>query len=285
MLLLLLLSAFAAEAQHLLVLKMERDYYSKDAIKNEVKDTIGNPCALVKVRLAHYAVRFYGDVVKWEYRGDGEHWVYVPAGAKRLEVVCQAATPLTYEYKARIDGGGTYILTLGIGRENQQEYQMTPSPKAFAYLSEEDVFRYYAVEYSVSQRGWGNSFGGGRRWGWHCNMMVRYTPEKIDLYLPDIAYYSDGDIMYDFSSHQSKTYYSFSVTLGAMYHLLQSVRLVSGLGYTYRTHEYLPGGVTLELGMLWNVTERLLVTATYENIGLGIYNVSSLRLGLGFTLK
>ena len=278
LLLIFMLIAVAANAQQLKVVNFSTDLDTKAIEEHPVFDTNKQLCAVIKVRFAHYALSFKGDVVNAEYRGNNEYWVYVPANAKYLEIICQAATPLTYNYSRTILGGKVYIMQLAL---TSFEGETLPPPKTFSYEESEELHRFYTIDYSFPQYGWGNSFGVSRRWGWHGNILIRYTSEK-HLVLYRRYYYSSviGDDVYDYS--KEKTFVSATATLGPVYHLTQDIYLSSGVGYTYHFHKYLPGGFTMELGVMWNIAESLLLTATYENIGIGSDNASSLRLGVGF---
>lgn len=99
-------------AQTLSVTAFHVDTGATDAVKYKVKDANGNTCALVKIRLANYALFFNGDIVKSEYKGNNEYWVYMTSGASWIEIKSPVASPKTYNFPFAIERNNTYIMQL-----------------------------------------------------------------------------------------------------------------------------------------------------------------------------
>ena len=277
LLLLLFATCMLLPAQKLKVAKFERSYNSTVSEQQEVRDSQGRRCALIKVRLAHYALDFPDSGVRSEYKCNNEYWVYVPASMQQMDVVCQVATPLTYTFPYKLQEGGCYIMELTVVQADERP--MAP-PRSIVNEGDE-VYRFYTINYSTTQQGWGNSFGVGQVWGWYCSLMLRYTPQKITIV--NRSYYDnyfDNELMHDYSTQ--KTFWSFSAVVGPSYRLMPNLIITTGVGYTYRAHEYLPGGFTGEVGATYRIATSLTLSADYECIGIGSRNASSLKLGMGF---
>lgn len=105
------------------VASMSIDSYDVSAITNQRLDLNGFPCALVKVFMpagAEFEGNIFGSV---EFR-DGEYWVYMSAGSKRLRIKHASAKPLEvifsdYGLPERIEGKITYNLDITMPDEAQ----------------------------------------------------------------------------------------------------------------------------------------------------------------------
>lgn len=86
-----------AEAQELNMKEFRADPTDISAVKYEVKDFGGDPCALLKIGLVLTDVVFEGDVVKSEYH-EGEWWVYLVDGANWLNIKTTKYPPLRCEF-------------------------------------------------------------------------------------------------------------------------------------------------------------------------------------------
>ncbi|MBQ7622777.1 MAG: SUMF1/EgtB/PvdO family nonheme iron enzyme [Bacteroidales bacterium] len=84
------------------------------AVKYEVKDLNGIPCALIKLGLVLKDVTFEGSIVKSEYK-DGEWWLYMVEGATWLNVKSKKYLPLRYEFP-RLSKKVTYIMQVEVPR-------------------------------------------------------------------------------------------------------------------------------------------------------------------------
>lgn len=85
-------------SQELVVKEFRPDPTDISALKFEVKDFGGEPCALIKLGLVLTDVTFEGDVVKAEYK-EGEWWLYLIDGATWLNIKTKKYLPLRYEFE------------------------------------------------------------------------------------------------------------------------------------------------------------------------------------------
>ena len=97
-------------AQELTVKEFRLDDTDISAVKFQVKDLGGDPCALIKVGLAIADATFEGDIVKSEFK-DGEYWVYLVGGANWLNIKTKKYLPLRYEFDG-VAGNSTYIMQI-----------------------------------------------------------------------------------------------------------------------------------------------------------------------------
>ena len=100
----------ASSSQELTVKEFRHDNTDISAVKFQVKDLGGDPCALIKIGLAIADATFEGDIVKSEYKG-GEYWVYLIGGANWLNIKTDKYLPLRYEFPG-VEGNNTYILQI-----------------------------------------------------------------------------------------------------------------------------------------------------------------------------
>lgn len=98
-------------AQELTVKEFKMDTSDNAAIKYQVKDSSGDPCALIMVGLTLANVEFEGDIVKQEQKENGEYWIYLMQGANWLEIKTKKYLPLRYEFED-VQGNTTYIMQI-----------------------------------------------------------------------------------------------------------------------------------------------------------------------------
>ena len=98
-----------AWGQELTVKDFHQDPSDISAVRYEVKDLNGNPCALLKVGLVLQDVVFEGSIVKQEFK-DGEWWVYMLDKAWWLNIKTKKYLPLRYEFPEPLAMKSTYIL-------------------------------------------------------------------------------------------------------------------------------------------------------------------------------
>jgi|GEM_PF-3331247 len=93
--------------------KLESDLAART---KPVKDQNGDPCALIKVVVPGDGFVFEGDmlgIVTTEHKV-GEYWVYVPHGAKYLNIKSNKVGVLRYRYPEKIDKLCTYEMKLAL---------------------------------------------------------------------------------------------------------------------------------------------------------------------------
>ena len=106
----LLASTLLAGAQELTVREFRPDPTDISAVRYEVKDLNGQPCALLKMGLVLDDATFEGPIVKSEYKGN-EWWIYMPSGAWWLTVKSKNYLPLRYEFDP-VEKKQTYIIQI-----------------------------------------------------------------------------------------------------------------------------------------------------------------------------
>jgi hypothetical protein len=100
-----------ALAQELTVKDFRQDPSDISAVRYEVKDLNGNPCALLKVGLVMTDVTFEGSIVKQEFK-DGEWWIYMVDKSWWLTVKTKRYLPLRYEFPEPLQKKSTYLLQI-----------------------------------------------------------------------------------------------------------------------------------------------------------------------------
>ena len=117
-LLLFLFSAVGMQAQKLTVESMEVATMDLSASTHPRLDLTGQPCGLVKVRLAAAGAEFGGNVIKVVPK-TGEYWVYMPKDDYQLVVRHPNFVPLTNYDIRGVEPKVTYVLTLLIPQTGQ----------------------------------------------------------------------------------------------------------------------------------------------------------------------
>lgn len=105
-----IITSLSLFAQELKVKEFYSDPTDISAVKFQMKDLGGDPCALIKIGLAMADVSFEGDIIQQEYK-DGEYWVYLIDGANWLNIKTKSYLPLRYEFEA-VKGNTTYIMQI-----------------------------------------------------------------------------------------------------------------------------------------------------------------------------
>lgn len=110
------LTLLTAPAQELTVKQMTVAANDISASQYRRTDLNGDPCALVKVRLAAEGAEFEGNVIGETAYKTGEYWVYLTAGTKELHVKHPKFLPLEVHFNdyniKRLAALTTYTLTL-----------------------------------------------------------------------------------------------------------------------------------------------------------------------------
>lgn len=86
-----------------------------EAAVNPVKDLNDNACALIKVAIAGDDVSFSGSIVGTPKKKNGEYYVYVPEGTKRIQINRPMYLPLKIvfsDYDIRMESKMTYELRI-----------------------------------------------------------------------------------------------------------------------------------------------------------------------------
>lgn len=81
------------------------------ASRFEKTDINGVSCGLIKVWLPMTEAKFVGNVVESTYK-DGEWWVYMTKGSKRITIKTSKYPPLSYEFSQPIQSKVTYVMTI-----------------------------------------------------------------------------------------------------------------------------------------------------------------------------
>lgn len=118
LLFLCLIISICINAQELKVKSMElhANDISASSGKYSRNDSNGDPCALVKVRLAVSGANFSGDISGTVENHEGEYWVYLCSGAKMLKVRHRDYIALDVNFRdygiKGVEGKKTYVLTI-----------------------------------------------------------------------------------------------------------------------------------------------------------------------------
>ena len=90
------------------------------ASRFEKKDINGEPCGLIKVWLPVNDGKFVGNVVGSIFK-NGEWWVYMTKGSKRVTIKTSQYPPLIYEFDETVLSNVTYRMT--VMRETTHEFE------------------------------------------------------------------------------------------------------------------------------------------------------------------
>lgn len=93
------------------------DYKAKPtdlaARRYEVIDVNGNPCALIKVQTDLKDLQFRSMLLeKVVNKNNGEYWVYVQEGTRRLKVRKEGILPLDFTFPEKAEGSSVYLFIL-----------------------------------------------------------------------------------------------------------------------------------------------------------------------------
>lgn len=86
------------------------------ASRIEKRDINGIPCGLIKVWLPITDAKFVGNVVETTYK-NGEWWVYMTNGSKKITIKSSKHPPLSYEFTEPIQSKVTYTMAIEILKE------------------------------------------------------------------------------------------------------------------------------------------------------------------------
>jgi hypothetical protein len=86
------------------------------ASRVEKRDINGIPCGLIKVWLPITDAKFVGNVVETTYK-NGEWWVYMTNGSKKITIKSSKHPPLSYEFTEPIQSKVTYTMAIEILKE------------------------------------------------------------------------------------------------------------------------------------------------------------------------
>lgn len=111
-----MLNIQSAWAQELTIKSFAQSAADFTASTERRLDGNGDLCALVKVRLALVGATFEGEIRGDVVNHNGEYWVYMLAGSKRLLVKQATVLPLEVNFASHgvngVEGKNTYVLTL-----------------------------------------------------------------------------------------------------------------------------------------------------------------------------
>lgn len=103
-------------AQEVKVQSFELDQTDLTAQHENVKDSNGDMCALIKVQIMDDKVKFEGDVIKQAETSPNEYHVFVIDGTQRLKLSASNAMPVEVEFSKygidEVKGGLTYVLKM-----------------------------------------------------------------------------------------------------------------------------------------------------------------------------
>lgn len=103
-------------AQEVKVQSFELDQTDLTAQHENVKDSNGDMCALIKVQIMDDKVTFEGDVIKQAEKNPNEYYVFVIDGTQRLKLSASNAIPVEVEFSKygidEVKGGLTYVLKM-----------------------------------------------------------------------------------------------------------------------------------------------------------------------------
>ena len=270
-----------AQAQRIDVKDFRLDGGATDAVKYQVRDANGTPCALVKVRLEFFALAFEGDVIKSEYKGEGEHWVYMSAGATWMRVKSTVAPPLDYKFNQPLESNRTYIMQL----KHKATSVTTPiyrpqKTKTNTYAWERRSF--YVLNYSFPNAALGNTFGMGKRWGWYGSLMLGIRGKEQTTYTYN--YWYNGNIMDEEAENKTDIHYNFHMVFGPTYRITDDIILTGGVGFTFGRMDRLPGGGTYELGIMFQMSGNSILSIAFEDVvDVDGGHLPAIKMGLGFS--
>lgn len=108
-------------AQELTVQSFRLNATDLDARVNPVFDLNGEACALIKVAIVGENISFEGNISRTEKHKQGEYYVYMPAGSRRLKIYASSKLPITLEfseYGVKLESFLTYELRI-ISQKNE----------------------------------------------------------------------------------------------------------------------------------------------------------------------
>lgn len=123
--------SLAVKSQELIVKNLELATTDLSASIHERRDLNDDPCALVKVRLAHQDAEFKGNIMGDIEFKSGEYWVYLAKGSYKLGVHLDGFLPLDVNFREvlsdfrGVEPKTTYILTILLQQEEEKLQELT----------------------------------------------------------------------------------------------------------------------------------------------------------------
>lgn len=118
------------------------------ARENEILDSRNIPCSIIKVRLGISNASFSSDteIMRTE-KHQGEYWIWVSQGTKKISIAARDFTSLDYEIPSYIDKSSVYIITISvifpekiIYRDTMPSYVSFASDPTYARVYINDVY-------------------------------------------------------------------------------------------------------------------------------------------------
>ena len=272
----MLIASASSHAQRLSVRQFEHDAVATDAVKFPVRDANGQPAALLKVRLEHFALCFEGNVLKTEYKGSGEYWVYMSAGSRFLTISSTLTAPLEYEFEQPLQGNRTYILQLRYHTSGDSFKVLKAQPRATTDGYKWPRRSFITFDYAFPNSAFGLTFGGGKKWGYLFGMAIGVKGQQTMVY----DYWTDGSIMRE--NQKFDFLYNYHFLFGITRRLNADCILRGGLGFALGGSEEFPGGMLLDLGVMMDVHNVGVISLSYELVNGEKGSYSMLKLGIGF---
>lgn len=113
----LCLSVQLSFAQELIIKNFRCEPTDLSAKLKPTKDFNGRDCALVKVRLVAHGATFQGSIIGTPRYNDGEYWVYMTNGSKKLLVKHPMLLPSDILFNEPLQSGLTYSVSIIIPNE------------------------------------------------------------------------------------------------------------------------------------------------------------------------
>lgn len=113
----LYLSVQSSFAQELIIKNFRCEPTDLSAKLKPTKDFNGIDCALVKVRLVAHGATFQGSIIGTPQYSDGEYWVYMTDGSKKLLVKHPMLLPSEILFNEPLQSGLTYTVSIIIPNE------------------------------------------------------------------------------------------------------------------------------------------------------------------------
>lgn len=113
-----ILNSFAANCQSFTIVSADNAFNDLSAQIESRTDLNGVKCGLLIIRCALDGIAIKGNTVGDIQRKDGEYWIYLTVGSKKVVIKHQKLLPLDIDleelFKSAIKSSNTYIITLSI---------------------------------------------------------------------------------------------------------------------------------------------------------------------------
>lgn len=256
--------------------QIHADPMSTDAVKFSVSDPRSHkPCALVRMGFVADSVEFEGNVVDKVFK-NGEWWLWLSPGTTALVVKHPGYAPLHLSAEP-LQSSTTYLATIRVpviivqGDNPYQGRWFLMANYAYAFAPD------HAFGLTVGRVG---------RFGWYLNLMT-----NASFTFSGDASAASGDGLYIWDGRRTSS--RLSATAGGMLALGRFGYLYAGVGYGVRTlvghtrsgqaieltdNSY--NGLALEGGLVFRLSDHMLLSAGYSTIEFGKY--SEVKLGVGY---